>query len=223
MQVCEHYIDAGSIAETFPNTVKAEEVLQLETSVLTGLQFDLVVYQPYHFVAAMIEVILWLTKILLHLFSSSFRRSYRVVYRMLCPFCADNMYRQPATGVQVLLCTQELVASRDAQDQDLVALDSSWKQHEKKPDEVGRDVLGLIASYSRSCVDSIVQSDALLLMSPQQQALCAVCTALKNYGMPPDACLRRYTRLSSDDKDVQAQALAALEVCTPHHISKQTL
>lgn len=56
MQVCEHYIDAGSIAETFPNVVKAEEVLQLETVVLTGLQFDLVVYQPYHFVAAMIEV-----------------------------------------------------------------------------------------------------------------------------------------------------------------------
>lgn len=56
MQVCEHYIDAGSIADTFPNIVKAEAVLELETVVLTGLQFDLVVYQPYHFVAAMIEV-----------------------------------------------------------------------------------------------------------------------------------------------------------------------
>jgi hypothetical protein len=56
VQVCEHYIDAALIAETFPNVVKAEEVLELETKVLAGLQFDLVVYQPYHFVAAMIEV-----------------------------------------------------------------------------------------------------------------------------------------------------------------------
>lgn len=56
VQVCEHYIDAGHIAEAFSSIIKAEDVLQLETVVLTGLQFDLVVYQPYHFVAAMIEV-----------------------------------------------------------------------------------------------------------------------------------------------------------------------
>ena len=120
------------------------------------------------------------------------------------------------TGIYALHCTQELRASREAQDNDLVALDASWKQHEKKPDEIGRDVLELIASYARSCVDYIVQSDALLLMSPHQQALCAVCTALENYGMPPDVCLRRYTRLSSVDEDMQAQTAAALQVCTHH-------
>lgn len=58
MQVCEHYIDASSLAETFPKTVKAADVLQMELLVLAGLQFDLMVYQPYHYLAAMIEVLL---------------------------------------------------------------------------------------------------------------------------------------------------------------------
>lgn len=102
--------------------------------------------------------------------------------------------------------------SREAGDSDLRALDATWKKREKRPDEAGKDVLDVTASYARSCVDSIVQSEALLLMSPQQQALSAVCTALMNYGMPADVCVRRYTRLSSQDESVQQQAEASLKV-----------
>lgn len=109
-------------------------------------------------------------------------------------------------------CVQELRVSREAGDSDLQALDSSWKQRDKKPDEAAKGVLDVTASYARSCVDSIVKSEALLVMSPQQQALCAVCTALENYDMPADGCLRRYTRLCSQDESVQQQAETSLRV-----------
>lgn len=56
VQVCENYIDAERIPEQFPGAVKADEVLSLETVVLGGLNFDLVVYHPYTFLDAMIEV-----------------------------------------------------------------------------------------------------------------------------------------------------------------------
>jgi hypothetical protein len=56
LQVCERVIDAERIALLFPKVIKAEDILGLECLVLGGLQFDLVVYQPYHFVAAMMEV-----------------------------------------------------------------------------------------------------------------------------------------------------------------------
>lgn len=56
MQVCENYIDAERIPEQFPGAVKADDVLSLETVVLGGLNFDLVVYHPYTFLDAMIEV-----------------------------------------------------------------------------------------------------------------------------------------------------------------------
>ena len=107
---------------------------------------------------------------------------------------------------------QELRVAREAGDKELRDLDTAWQKREKRPDETGKDVLDVTASYARSCVDSIVQSEALLLMSPQQQALCAVCTALKNYGMPADVCLGRYTRLSSQDETVRQQAATSLRV-----------
>jgi hypothetical protein len=52
----------------------------------------------------------------------------------------------------------------------------------------------LVHKLAYSFLDSIVQSDAPLLMSPQQQALCAVYHALKHYGMPNDVILSRYAR-----------------------------
>jgi hypothetical protein len=114
-----------------------------------------------------------------------------------------------------MLCEiQELRVSQAEGDVDLMLLSSNFRNRDKKPEEAGKDVLDLIASYSRSCVDSIVQSEALLLMSPQQQALSAVCTALKNYGMPGDVCLRRYTRLSSEDENVRKQTEVSLKVCS---------
>jgi hypothetical protein len=110
---------------------------------------------------------------------------------------------------------QELKVSLREGDSDLVLLDTNFKNRDKKPDEAGKDVLHLIASYSRSCVDSIVQSEALLLMPPQQQALSALCTALNHYGMPVDVCVRRYTRLSSPDEAVQKKIETSLRVCLP--------
>lgn len=56
MQVCENYIDAEKIPEHFPGAVKTDDVLSLETVVLGSLGFDLVVYHPYSFLDAMLEV-----------------------------------------------------------------------------------------------------------------------------------------------------------------------
>lgn len=56
LQVCENYIDAEKIPEHFPGAVKTDDVLSLETVVLGGLGFDLVVYHPYTFLDAMVEV-----------------------------------------------------------------------------------------------------------------------------------------------------------------------
>jgi hypothetical protein len=49
-------LDADGVAALFKGAVKAKEILQLETMVLGGLQFDLVVYHPYKYVDAMVEV-----------------------------------------------------------------------------------------------------------------------------------------------------------------------
>ena len=56
MQACEHYMDAGAISDVVKGAVKAKEMLDLETTVLQCLSFDLVVYEPYLCIDAMIEV-----------------------------------------------------------------------------------------------------------------------------------------------------------------------
>ena len=56
LQACEHYMSAESVAELVKLKGGAKEILQLETIVLQGLRFDLVVYEPYRCVDAMVQV-----------------------------------------------------------------------------------------------------------------------------------------------------------------------
>lgn len=56
LQACEHYMDAGAISDVVNGAVKAKEMLELETTVLQCLEFDLVVYEPFLCIDAMIEV-----------------------------------------------------------------------------------------------------------------------------------------------------------------------
>lgn len=49
-------MDAKAIANVVKGSVKAKELLTLETVVLASLQFDLVVYEPYTCIDCMIEV-----------------------------------------------------------------------------------------------------------------------------------------------------------------------
>jgi hypothetical protein len=49
-------MDAKAIADVVKGSVKAKELLTLETVVLATLQFDLVVYEPYTCIDCMIEV-----------------------------------------------------------------------------------------------------------------------------------------------------------------------
>lgn len=55
MQACESYRDAEEVAAIAPG-VKGRTLLGLETTVLEGLHFDLVVYEPYTCIDCMVEV-----------------------------------------------------------------------------------------------------------------------------------------------------------------------
>jgi hypothetical protein len=76
----------------------------------------------------------------------------------------------------------------------------------------GEPVLELVGKLARSFVDSIIQSDAVLLMTPQQQALCAVCHSLHKHGMPIQTTLQRYVKLACDDPDKQQAVLSSMQV-----------
>eukprot|EP00892_Ulva_mutabilis_P007192 jgi/Ulvmu1/4845/UM020_0131.1 len=143
-KVCENYIDAEKIPEHFPGAVKTDDVLSLETVVLGGLGFDLVVYHPYSYLDAMLEEI---------------------------NMAAENQEEQ---------VTQILT---------------------QKP-----GMLNMTYKLARSFLDSMLQSDAVLTMTPQQQALCAVCHALEKHGMPQNGVLDRYANHASADAERQ-QAL----------------
>ena len=56
VQACEHYMDAETMQEAAKGMVKSKEILELETAVLQCLQFDLVVYEPFALVDAVVEV-----------------------------------------------------------------------------------------------------------------------------------------------------------------------
>lgn len=68
---------------------------------------------------------------------------------------------------------------------------------------------------ARSFLDSMLQSDAVLTMTPQQQALCAVCHALEKHGMPQKAVLQRYAGHACTDADRQHVVVQELQVCRP--------
>lgn len=122
---------------------------------------------------------------------------------------------------------QELRASLDAQESDLLTLQTTWNQQQQQQQQQQQNpsnrnaedhspqdkhVLTMTASYASLYLDSMTHSDAVLLMSPQQQALCAVCEGLKRHGMPEDVCGRRYSARVSEDAAVQAEAATALKV-----------
>lgn len=73
--------------------------------------------------------------------------------------------------------------------------------------------LTLISKLARSFLDSMIQSDAVLSMTPQQQALCAVCHALEKNGMPRQAVLQRYAEHASSNADEQQSLVNELQVC----------
>lgn len=56
VQACEHYTSAEGVAELVKLKGGASEILKLETVVLQGLNFDLVVYEPYRCIDAMVQV-----------------------------------------------------------------------------------------------------------------------------------------------------------------------
>lgn len=148
-KVCENYIDAEKIPEHFPGAVKADDVLSLETVVLGGLNFDLVVYHPYTFLDAMVEEINMATE------------------------------RKEAAVTEVL--------SKNS------------------------GALNMIYKLARSFLDSMIQSDAVLILTPQQQALCAVCHALERNGMPRQAVLQRYAQHASANADEQQSVVDELQ------------
>lgn len=136
-KVCEHYIDASKLEELVPS-VKAREVLELETIALGVLQFDMVVYHPYHCIDAMVEEL---------------RKSSEKGDSVLEPL------RRKQHWVQTLHKT------------------------------------------SHSHADSIVRSDAALMVAPHHQALCAVVRALKGLELSEDAILQRYAVLAAEHSD----------------------
>lgn len=78
--------------------------------------------------------------------------------------------------------------------------------------------LTLIAKLARSFLDSMIQSDAVLAMTPQQQALCAVCHALEKNGMPRQDVLQRYAQHASSNADEQQSVIDELQVrCSAMH------
>lgn len=74
-------------------------------------------------------------------------------------------------------------------------------------------VLNGTYKLARSFLDSMLQSDAVLTMTPQQQALCAVCHALEKHGMPQQAVLQRYASHASADAERQQAVVQQLQVC----------
>lgn len=85
---------------------------------------------------------------------------------------------------------------------------------ESRPEE---NLLQGVGRLARSFVDSIIKSDAVLLMTPQQQALCAVCHALQKHGMAPQTVLQRYAALACEDEAKQQAVLASMQVCMLRH------
>lgn len=73
--------------------------------------------------------------------------------------------------------------------------------------------LNMIYKLARSFLDSMIQSDAVLILTPQQQALCAVCHALERNGMPRQAVLQRYAQHASANADEQQSVVDELQVC----------
>jgi hypothetical protein len=57
LQVCENYLSAESVSDIVKLRNGAKDILRLETVVLQGLQFDLVVYEPYRCVDAIVQVL----------------------------------------------------------------------------------------------------------------------------------------------------------------------
>lgn len=72
--------------------------------------------------------------------------------------------------------------------------------------------LNMIYKLARSFLDSMIQSDAVLIMTPQQQALCALCHALEKNGMTRQAVLQRYAGHATSNAAEQQAVMDELQV-----------